>query len=414
VKRDAIGALCLLAAGWAATLWLAPFSDERVNDLFVYRQLAEPLLDGALPYRDVFLEYPPLAAPAIALPGVLGTGEEAFRAAFAGWTLLLAAAVVLLTGALAARTGGNRRRALLAAAAMPLVCGALVRTHFDLAPVALTLAALVLLSSGRPRLGLALLGLGAMTKGFPLLVAPPALAWLVARGERRAALEGAACLVAVLAAVGGAAVAVSPSGAADAVRYQLERPVQIESSPASVLLALDGLGAGEARSVSSHRSDVLAHPADDWVSGVFLAALLGALVACTAYARGGTRPMVLASLGAIAAYVALGRVLSPQYLIWLVPLGALAFAWRLHAPALAVAAAAVLTQIEFPARYLEVVGREPAALTLVALRNATLLLALSLLAATAARSRWPARRPRPRSAPRSARDPLRPSRTSPG
>jgi hypothetical protein len=385
-----------------------------VNDLFVYRQLAEPLLDGALPYRDVFLEYPPLAAPAIALPGVLGTGEEAFRAAFAGWTLLLAAAVVLLTGALAARTGGNRRRALLAAAAMPLICGALVRTHFDLAPVALTLGALVLLSSGRPRLGLALLGLGAMTKGFPLLAAPPALAWLVARGERRAALEGAACLVAVLAAVGGAAVAVSPSGAADAVRYQLERPVQIESSPASVLLALDGLGAGEARSVSSHRSDGLAHPADDWVSGVFLAALLGALVACTAYARGGTRPMVLASLGAIAAYVALGRVLSPQYLIWLVPLGALAFAWRLHAPALAVAAAAVLTQIEFPARYLEVVGREPAALTLVALRNATLLLALSLLAATAARSRSPAHRPRPRSAPHSARDPLRPSRTSPG
>jgi hypothetical protein len=414
VKRDAIGALCLLAAGWAATLWLAPFSDERVNDLFVYRQLAEPLLDGALPYRDVFLEYPPLAAPAIALPGVLGTGEEAFRAAFAGWTLLLAAAVVLLTGALAARTGGNRRRALLAAAAMPLIFGALVRTHFDLAPVALTLGALVLLSSGRPRLALALLGLGAMTKGFPLLAAPPALAWLVARGERRAALEGAACLVAVLAAVGGAAVAASPGGAADAVRYQLERPVQIESSPASVLLALDALGAGEARSVSSHRSDGLAHPADDWVSGVFLAALLGALVACTAYARGGTRPMVLASLGAIAAYVALGRVLSPQYLIWLVPLGALAFAWRLHAPALAVAAAAVLTQIEFPARYLEVVGREPAAITLVALRNATLLLALSLLAATAARSRSPARRPRPRSAPRSARDPLRPSRTSPG
>jgi glycosyl transferase family 87 len=414
VRRDAIGALCLLAAGWAATLWLAPFSDERVNDLFVYRQLAEPLLDGALPYRDAFLEYPPLAAPAIVLPGLLGTGEEAFRAAFAGWTLLLAAATVLLTGALAARTGGNRRRALLAAAAMPLACGAVVRTHFDLAPVALTLGALVLLSSGRPRLGLAVLGLGAMTKGFPLLAAPPALAWLVAGGERRAALEGAACLFAVLAVVGGAAVAVSPSGAVDAVRYQLDRPVQIESTPASVLLALDALGAGEAKSVSSHRSDGLAHPADEWVGGVFLAALLGALVACTAYARRGTRPMVLASLAAIAAYVALGKVLSPQYLIWLVPLGALAFAWRLHAPAAAVAAAAVLTQIEFPARYLEVVGREPGALTLVGLRNGTLLLALSLLAAAAARSRSPARRPRPRSALRPARDPLRPSRTSPG
>ena len=66
-------------AGWAATLWVPPWSDESVSDLYVYRVFAEPLLDGALPYRDAFLEYPPLAAPAIALPGLAGTGEEAFR-----------------------------------------------------------------------------------------------------------------------------------------------------------------------------------------------------------------------------------------------------------------------------------------------------------------------------------------------
>ena len=78
-------ALVLLAAGWAATLWLSPWSDESVTDLFVYRVFTEPVLEGFLPYRDVFLEYPPLAAPAIALPGLLGTGEEVFRWAFAGW-----------------------------------------------------------------------------------------------------------------------------------------------------------------------------------------------------------------------------------------------------------------------------------------------------------------------------------------
>ena len=54
---------------------------------------------------------------------------------------------MVLCGALAARTGGDRRRALLAAAAMPLLCGAMLRTHFDLAPVALML--LALLARGR-------------------------------------------------------------------------------------------------------------------------------------------------------------------------------------------------------------------------------------------------------------------------
>ena len=39
--RDVLAALVLLVAGWALTLWVAPWSDESVNDLFVYRSFAE-------------------------------------------------------------------------------------------------------------------------------------------------------------------------------------------------------------------------------------------------------------------------------------------------------------------------------------------------------------------------------------
>jgi hypothetical protein len=385
-RRAVLPALLLLAAGWAATLWLAPWSDERVNDLFVYRVLAEPVLGGGLPYRDVFLEYPPLAAPVVALPGLIGTGEEVFRAAFAGWTLLLAAAVVLLCGALAGRTGGNARRALFAAALMPLLCGAMVRTHFDLAPVALLLGALLLLATGRPRVGMAVLGVAAMTKGFPLVAAPVALAWLATRADRRALLQSVAALLAALALPGAAALAMSPSGALDAVTYHLERPVQVESLPADGLLLLDELGAGEADSVKSHRSDGLEHPAADALAGVSVAAMVAVLALLAALAAGGdARRLVLASLAAVAAFAVLGKVLSPQYVLWLVPLGALAFAWRLHALAAAVAAAAVLTQVEFPARYFDLVDREPFPIAVVAARN-LLLLAVLVLALRALRS----------------------------
>jgi hypothetical protein len=381
-------ALLLLAAGWAATLWISPWSDERVNDLFVYRVFAEPVLDGGLPYRDVFLEYPPLAAPGIGLPGLLGTGEEVFRWAFAGWTFLIAAAVVVLCGALAARTGGDARRALLAAALMPLLCGALVRTHFDLAPVALLLGALLLLSSGRPRSGMALLGLAAMTKGFPLVAAPVALAWLATRADRRTLVQSAAALLAALALPAAAAVAMSPSGAWDAVTYHLERPVQVESLPASGLLLLDELGAGEADSVQSHRSDGLEHPAADAITLACLAVMVSLLVVSTARAPGEPRQLVLASLTAVAAFAVLGKVISPQYMLWLLPLGALAFAWRLHALATATAAAAVLTQIEFPVRYFDLVDREPFPVAVVAVRNLVLLavLFLALRALRAARN----------------------------
>jgi hypothetical protein len=408
-RHTAALALLLLAAGWAATLWVSPWSDERVNDLFVYRVFAEPVLDGGLPYRDVFLEYPPLAAPAIALPGLAGTGEEVFRWAFAGWTFLLAAGVVLLCGALAARTGGDARRAFLAAALMPLLCGAMVRTHFDLAPVALLLGALLLLVIGRPRSGMAVLGLAAMTKGFPLVAAPVALAWLATRVDRRTLVQSAAALLAALALPAAAALAMSPSGAWEAVTYHVERPVQVESLPASGVLLLDELGAGDADSVKSHRSDGLEHPAADALAAVSAAVLVcvlallaalaargrsalrgaapaGSAVRAAAPARGpglaapvAARVLVLASLASVAAFAALGKVLSPQYMLWLVPLGALAFAWRLHALASTTAAAAVLTQVEFPARYFDLVDRELFPVAVIALRNVALIAVLVLV-----------------------------------
>jgi uncharacterized membrane protein len=380
VRRAAVLALAVLAGGWALTLWVAPWSNERVNDLFVYRTFAVPVLDGGVPYRDVAFEYPPLAAPTIALPGLFGTGEETFRWAFALWTLAAAAAVVLLCGALARATGGDPRRAMLAAALMPLFLGAMLRTHFDLFPVAVLLAGLLLLLRDRPRAGLGVLGLGAMTKAFPLLAVPLALAWLVARGRRREAWQGALACAAVIVVVAGAAVAVSPAGAADAVRYHLDRPVQVESSPALVLLGLDAAGAGEARSVSSYRSDGLLHPGSDVVTSVFAAAFVAlvALLSVLVGLRRTTRDLLIACLTACVAFAVFGKVLSPQFLIWLVPLGALAFAWRLHALAGAVAIAAVLTQIEFPGHYFDVVEREPLAIALVAVRNLALLAVIVL------------------------------------
>jgi Glycosyltransferase family 87 len=381
VRRAALAALAILVAGWALTLWVAPWSDQRVNDLFVYRTFAEPVLAGALPYRDIGFEYPPLAAPAIALPGVAGTDAEAFRWAFALWTLGAAMAVVLLCGALARAGGGDprtARRAMFAAALMPLLCGAMLRTHFDLFPVAVLLAGLLLLCSERPRAGLAVLGLGAMTKLFPLVALPAALAWLVARGRRREAWQGALACAGVIAVVAGAAVVASPDGALGAVRYHVDRPVQIESSPAMVLLRLDAAGAGDATSVSSHRSDGLEHPAADAVSTLFLAAFV-ALVALL-YARTGESPrqLVVAALAGCAAFALLGKVLSPQFVIWVLPLGALAFAWRMRALAVAVAITALLTQVEFPAHYFDVVAREPLAIGLVALRNLALAAVIAL------------------------------------
>lgn len=398
--------MALLVVAFAATVVPGPWADDRISDVEVYRGYAELFLGGELPYRDVAFEYPPLAALVVALPGLAGTEVDEYRLALPALLLLFAAASVLLIGELALRTGGAAGVALLAAAAAPLLTGAMVRTHFDLVPTALTLAALALLCAHRPRAGFCVLGLAVMTKGFPIVVAPVALAWLAGARGRRAALEAGLVLTFIVAAVGGAAVALSPGGALDAVTYHLERPVQIESAPAATLLALDALGIGETQSVHSHGSDGLEHPGSGIVTALFVALLVGIVAllaarAATAARVGeeggarlveeeGARPtsdavlarraLVLASLAALAAFAALGKVLSPQFLVWVVPLAALALAWRMRLLAAAAVAAVALTLVEFPARYEDVVALEPPALWLVAIRDATLVLAVALAA----------------------------------
>jgi Glycosyltransferase family 87 len=409
VKR-ALPAVGLLAVCYSATFWAGSLADDWINDLYVYRGVADPLLHGHLPYRDVFFEYPPLAAPAISLPGLVGTGEDVFRAAFAGWMFLLAVAMLLLCGALAASTGGSSRRAMFAVAVAPLLTGAMIRTHFDLAPVVLLLAALLLLLHDRTTAGYAVLGLAVMTKVFPLVAAPVALAWTAARRGRSELLAGVAALLLVCAVISAGAVALSPSGAADAGRYQIDRPVQVESSPAVVLRVLDAVGLGEATRVHNHRSDGLEHSASGAVAGMFAGAgvALVILLALRAGEARDPRALVAGSLGAVAVFASTGKVLSPQYLIWTLPLGALAVAWGVWALAAVTAAATLLTLVEFPSRYGDVLQGTTGTVVLVGARNVLLLcvvgLALRVMRARASETR--------RSGPLRARPAAGPARSS--
>lgn len=400
----------LLGAAWLATFAVGPWADESVSDLFVYRSYAELFLDGLVPFRDVAFEYPPLGALPLWLAGLAGVEEEPYRLAFGLLMLAAAFACLLACGRLARLTGGDERRALLAFALLPLLAGAVVRTHFDVVPLALLLAALALVAARRAGLGLALVAVGAMTKAFPLLAAPLAVAWLAGRGDRRAAGRGAVALALTLLLLAAAWVAVSPEGAWDAVAYHVDRPVQVESLPAAGLYAIDALGGPSPESVSSHRSDGLAHPAAGTLAAAFLlvfCALLAWLVAAVAR-RPDPRAVVLASLTAVAGFAALGKVLSPQFLVWVAPLGALALAWRMHALAAATATAILLTLVEFPSRYFDVVDGEPFALAVVGLRDAVLLAAVALAVRELSRlpaagpARWPSpgRRRPPRPAPR--------------
>jgi hypothetical protein len=281
---------------------------------------------------------------------------------------------------------------------LPVLAGALVRTHIDLLPAALTLVGLALVVRDRPAWGLAMLGLGTMAKLYPAAVAIVAVAWLLGRGDRRAARRGVVAFAAVILALG-VPFAVLGGFPATMVRFHAERPVQIESSAASVLEVLGGsYVTGHPIRPDRFKSNGLDGGAAGVVLAVTTLASLAVLAALTLLAarRPRTDALILAAFGVVLALVALSKVLSPQYLCWLLPLAAVAWARGAHVPAVLTAAAALVTQLWFPSHYFDVVDQEGWAVTAVAVRNALLLLALAATARALARSPGPgAGAPRP-------------------
>jgi uncharacterized membrane protein len=326
---------------------------------------------------------------------VAGVDLGDYEVVFGVLMFAAACAVVLLTGSVARHTGGDARIATVGAVVAVFLCGALVRTRFDLVPVALTLGALLLLCAARPRLGLGVLGVAVLTKGFPHVVVPVALVWLLARGERAAALQGAAAMVAVLAVGLAAALALSPAGFKNSLRYHTDRPAQVESSPAVLLTTLDRVGVGQARREISFGSVGVRHPRSRPVLALFaglLACSVALIAGAVSFRRGqNARSLVLASFAAVTAFVVFGKVLSPQFLIWVAPLGALALAWRMYLLAATVAAAQVLTLVEYPELYGKVANGHFAATAVVGLRNLLLVAVVVLVLRTIVTTREPAR-----------------------
>lgn len=349
-----------MVAAWATTL----LADDRIGDLFVYSQMAELVRDGHVPYRDFAFEYPPLALPAIVALG----GSEA------GWS------VMALVALLALQLVAPDRRSAWLMVLVPLLAGALVRTKYDLLPAVLAVAGVTALLRDRPDRAGVLLGAGALVKLWPGLL-------LLLRPSARSLYAGAAtvavvCLPFVL--LGG-----FPGAMVD---FHLDRPVQLESTPASVLLAIaDPVVTGTPQRPDPFKSNGVDGGPDGLVRALFALAQLGAVAAIAVLAarRRDADGVVLGALGLVLAFAALGAVLSPQYLLWLLPLAALVAARGHLLPAALVAAAAIVTRLWFPGHYFDLVALDEAAVALVAIRNALLLAAL---AATArALARWPRR-----------------------
>lgn len=295
-----------------------------------------------------------------------------------------AAAAALATATLV-RLGAHGAELAVAVGAIavaPLALGALSVNAFDLWLALIVAGAVAALASNRLTLAAALLGLGAAAKAYPLALVPLLLIAAWRRSRRGAVAAGAAFAGAALAVLIPFAV-LGPHGLAYTVRLQASRGLQMESLGASPLETAGHLGLSTTRVVigKPYSLDLTggAAQAVGVCSTVVVVGLL--LLVYRGYRRRGNDPqaLVAACAAAVAVAVAFDKVLSPQFLLWLVPLVPLLEHRRRVVASLLLLVALALTHVWFPSRFWHLA--HGSGVSWVVLARNVVLVALALYAA---------------------------------
>ncbi len=353
------------------------------NDLAVYRDTGEAILRGELPYQDFFIEYPPASVPAFVPPAVF-TETPVGYANFLAHQMALVLVVALVLVALAARRlRGDWGWAVPAAA---FVAGAsmlypVAVTRFDpVVSLTLAVAALCAALGGRYLLlGYASLGLGAAAKLVPALATLP-LASLEKRtgGGLRGAAFGFAIFFGALGAFFVPAYLLGGDTFVQSFTYHADRGLQLESLATSILIKLGWIqgiafeyGAWDVSGRGVELLSSLSLP----VTGALLLVTAAVMYRDLRAGRFGPDRFARYAAALLLAFMLGSKVLSPQYMLWLLPLLPLAAGGMVGVGVSAVFLVAcwATTQI-FPIYYGALMNLEPTAVNLLLLRNLLLVL----------------------------------------
>lgn len=344
------------------------------TDVGVYQAIAARLLAGEVPYRDFPAEYPPLALPFFGLAGWVGGPGAGFARVFAAEVLLFHAATLFLV----ARHDDPASPGLVARLAWFLTYTValwpVMLTRYDPIPTFFAFAAVTGWRARRPLLAGVWAGLGVLIKLFPGFVLLPQ----VARDWRRGGSAASLARLGLAATVGPGLLAwslVGRSGAWESIRYHIDRRIEIEATFAGPIVLADWLLGRSPIVLFNYGAYHLVGDLPDLGSLLSLPLLGFALLFVGSRARGAADgDLARLSCGCLLAFLVTNKVLSPQYLVWPIPfIATLRGRWAGRVRA-GYVACCLLTTLDYPYFFGDLVDLSPAAVGIVAARNLILLL----------------------------------------
>lgn len=353
------------------------------GDPLVFMPYADRVLGGAMPYRDYALEYPPLALLPIVLPRLATTTEGAYQALFSVLSLVLAAGLGAALVWLARRgwSAGTSNETMVTYVALGVASAPLIIWRFDIFPALLTSLALVAIAARRPAWAGAALGLGAVAKIYPALLVPVVIVFYLANRE----VKSVGLVIAGFTVAAGVVLApfmlFAGTSAFSFLGYQNARGVEMESVLAGIILLAHTVSGAVAHVNWGFGSFQVASPLIQTLAIPYLlaeVALLLGLLAGGAFSfrsdalrHGSVRPRTLITylLATLLLAIVVNKVLSPQYIVWLLPFGALLPLRK----SLVLLVACALTTVVYPLGFNGLVSLDPAMVFILNIRNAVLI-----------------------------------------
>ncbi len=287
---------------------------ERHVPTFLVKLVASQPTSGL--FRVLPPEYPLLTLVAFSLP--LLAPAQWYQVVFAIAMAIIAGIIYLLL---------KRYRSTSAAVAFAiyLVLGswATALGRFDLIPAGLILGAVILGVRGKWRWAFALLAAATLLKLFPIMLIPPFLIAQQMQSSKKwfawSRWSALGVFVGICAVVTLVSLALNVASTVLPINYFLNRPIQVESMPAT-LLWLGNFAGYEVQWVFTYQSLNFLSPLAHRVSLLSNLLLVAGLVYTFWLQWRGKIDLPMASLMTLLILLATGKVFSPQYLIWVAPL----------------------------------------------------------------------------------------------
>ena len=296
--------IAFVVACTLATDWVIPNGDTPY-----YKSESHAIWGGAIPYRDVLIEYPPGVLPFILLAQPIGWLVGGYTAGFGIMTIIIITILFRYIYELYGMDG------VVISGLILLPIAQYFFFDLDIFDAVALFGALMMFTQKRFRLAAVLLAVSVLIKGYPVVCLPIFLLSL----PRAKAIKFLKDFLLTVGAVLLPFILISPSGMWQSLSYHLGRPIEILSGAATLGL-WSGLFRKSTTIFSSHRSVSIAFPGSGVLSLAATLILIVSLVWLTYwFYKLKTKPdIALGCLIALLVFIIFFKVGSPQYIapIW--------------------------------------------------------------------------------------------------